>query len=85
MVDGGAAVAEFAAMAREFPVRTALFTLGPLAFALVQLFNGVAYDVSLLLAGAFALVLLAFAVQVNRYHLATYRRSAVSGRWPDGD
>lgn len=81
MVDG--ADAGFAAMAREYPVRTALFTAGPLAFALVQFYNGVAHDVSLLGAGAVAVALLAFAVQVNRYHLAAFRRSTASRRWAD--
>lgn len=74
--------AGFAKMATVHPVRTSLFTLGPLLFALVQLYNGVAYDVSLLGASAFGLVLLGFAVQVNRYHLASFRRTSVSGRQP---
>lgn len=81
MVDSGEA--GFLEMATAHPVRTSLFTLGPLLFALVQLYNGVAYDVSLLGAGAFALVLLAFAVQVNRCHLATFRRTAASSRLLD--
>lgn len=83
MVDSGAA--RFAAMAREYPVRTCLFTAGPLLFAIVQLFNSVAHGVSLLHTGAFALVVLAFAVQVNRYHLASFRRAALSRRWPDAE
>lgn len=68
----------FFRMAREFPVRTLLFTFGPLVFALLQLVNGYVNDASLPFTGAFALVVVAFAVLVTQYHLAKFRVSRVS-------
>lgn len=64
-------------LARAFPVRTGLFTVGPIVIALVQLANGFVHDVSLLATGSFAAVMVAYSVLVTRYHLATYRRSTL--------
>ena len=71
----------YARMASEFPVRTALFTIGPVAFALAQLAISVTNRASVGLTGAFVVLLLAFAVQINRYHLAAFRRRSLSRRW----
>lgn len=65
-------------MARKFPVRTGLFTVGPVVFALLQLANSYVHDVSLLFAGVLAVVMLGFSVLVTRYHLAVFRRTTVS-------
>ena len=68
----------FVEMAREFPVRTGVFTLVPLAFALTQLANSYVYGESLLYTGAFAVAVVAYAILVNRYHLAAFERSRLS-------
>lgn len=68
----------FAEMAREFPVRTSVFTLVPLAFALSQLANSYVNGESLLYTGAFAVAVVAYAALVNRYHLAAFQRSRLS-------
>lgn len=69
----------YARMATAYPVRTAIFTVGPVVFALVQLVNGYFHGVSLPYVGVFVALLLAFSVHVNRYHLAVFRRRVVAG------
>lgn len=64
-------------LAREFPVRTGLFTVGPLLIALAQIAIAFVHDVSLLATGSFAAVMVAYAVLVTRYHLAAYRRTSL--------
>lgn len=63
----------FEAMARQFPARTGVYTVGPPLVGLAQLLNSYLHDVSLLYAGLFTVLLLAFSVVITRFHLASYR------------
>lgn len=67
-------LAAFVRMAREFPVRTAIFSLGLPVFACLQVVNGLVHDGSLVFIGLFASLLVAYSVQITRYHVAVYRR-----------
>lgn len=71
----------FFEMAREFPARTAIFTFGLPAFAVLQFVNGVVHDGSLLSIGAFGAVVVAYSVVLTRWHVAAYRRKKLSDRW----
>ncbi|MGQ4557166.1 hypothetical protein [Halobellus sp. GM3] len=71
----------FVQMAREFPVRTLIFTFGLPIFALAQVVNGYVNEGSLALLGALALLTVAFSVHLTRYQLAVYRRRGVTGRF----
>ncbi|WP_313695556.1 hypothetical protein [Halorarum halobium] len=68
----------FYRMAREFPVRTCIFTFGLPLFALFQLINGVINDGSLLVIACFSAVVVAYSVLVTQYHVASYRRQRVT-------
>lgn len=68
----------FSRMAREFPVRTGIFTFGPLILALAQLINSHLHGGSLVYTAVFAAVLVVYSVQITRYHLATFRRTTLS-------
>lgn len=70
----------FGEMCRAFPVRTGVFTIGPLAVGAAQLFNVAAHGanrpvVALIVAG-----MVAYSVLVTNYHLAAFRRRTLSGR-----
>jgi hypothetical protein len=69
----------FVEMAREFPVRTGVFTLVPLLFTLLQIMNYV-HGGSLLLTGGFSLAVIAYTVIINQYHLAAFQRAKLSPR-----
>lgn len=71
----------FADMASAFPVRTGLYTLGPLLFAVAQLANTYLHGGPVLFTAVFAVAILAFAVQLNRYYLAAYRRTTLVEEW----
>jgi hypothetical protein len=60
-------------MARTHPVRTALFSVGPLVFGLFQFFNSFLNDGSILFALGFCVVMGIFSALVTRYHLVTFR------------
>ncbi len=60
-------------MVRTHPVRTGLFTAGPVLFGLLQLFNSYMNGGSIPFAVAFCVVMAAFSVMVTRYHLITFR------------
>lgn len=68
-------------MAREFPVRTGIFTFGLPLFALLQVVNGIVYGGSIPLIGLFAALIVAYSVQLTNYHVASYRRQKLSKRW----
>ena len=72
---------DFVQMAREFPLRTAIFTFGLPAFALVQLCNGLVHGGSLLFIGAFAVVATVCAVLLAQYQVAVYRRERTGRHW----
>lgn len=71
----------FLRMAREFPVRTVIFTFGLPAFALVQLLNGVLNGGSLPYIAAFSVVAVGCAVALTRYQVAAYRRRVLAAQW----
>jgi hypothetical protein len=70
----------FLQMAREFPVRTGLYTFGLPVFALLQLINGFVHEGSLVYIGLFAVMVVAFSVLLTQYHVAVYRRKKFT-RW----
>jgi len=65
--------ATFGRMARKFPVRTAVFSVGPPVLAMLQLINSYLHGVSILYASGFAVLMVAFAVFITRYHLVAFR------------
>ena len=73
----------FFRMAREFPVRTALFSFGLPAFALLQLINGVVNEGSLPFIALFAALVVAYSLQLTRYHVAAYHRRTLARRLLD--
>lgn len=75
----------FVRMAREFPVRTGIFTFGLPVFALLQLVNGFVHGGSVLYIGVFAALAVVFSVMLTRYHVAIYRRKKLTrvGRQSD--
>lgn len=77
--------AAFLQMAREFPVRTGIYTFGLPVFAALQLVNAFVFEGSLLIIGAFALLMVACSVQLTRYHIAGYRRRNVETRLLEGE
>lgn len=68
----------FLEMAREFPVRTGVFTLLPVLFALAQIANSLVHGGSVLYTVWFSVALVGYSVTVNRYHLAAFRRAKLS-------
>ncbi|WP_424019024.1 hypothetical protein ACOZ4N_06010 [Halorientalis pallida] len=68
----------FLAMARAFPLRTSLFTLGLPAFALLQVLGGLFNDGPLAFGLILALLAVAMSVVLTRYHVARYRRQVVT-------
>lgn len=68
----------FFQMARDFPVRTGIFTFGLPAFALLQLINGYVNHGSVAIIGAFVVLMVLFSAQLTRYQLANYRRQRLS-------
>lgn len=71
----------FEAMARQFPVRTGVYTVGPPVVGLAQLVNSYVHGVPLWYAALFTVGLLAFSVIVTRYQLASYRVAQVTDEW----
>lgn len=71
----------FFRMAREFPVRTGIFTFGLPVFGLLQLINGFVNGGSLLYIGLFSVLAVVCSVQLTRYQLAAYRRKLLTRRW----
>ena len=65
-------------MVRTHPVRTGLFTVGPVFFGLLQFFNSYLNDGSLLFAVVFCGVMAAFSAMVTRYHLVSFRITQLS-------
>lgn len=63
----------FGKMARTFPMRTGLFTFGPLLFALIQLANAHVHGASIVYPALFAGLMAVFSVLVTRYHLVSFR------------
>lgn len=71
----------FIRMAREFPLRTSIFTFSLPLFALLQLLNGVLHGGSLVFIGGFLILAIGCSVLLARYQLAVYRRRRLSRPW----
>lgn len=71
----------FIRMAREFPVRTGLFTFSLPVFALLQLLNGILHGGSLLFIGGFVVLAIACSVLLAQYQIAVYRKQRLSRQW----
>ncbi len=67
------ATVSFRELCRELPVQTGLFSFGPVALGVAQLWNGYSHETELAFHALFALVMVGFAVLVTRYHLAAFR------------
>ena len=65
-------------MARTHPIRTGLFTAGPIVFGLLQFFNTFLNDGSVVFALAFCVAMGVFSAMVTRYHLVTFRLSQLT-------
>ncbi|PSP65731.1 hypothetical protein BRC79_08415 [Halobacteriales archaeon QH_8_67_27] len=68
----------FGEMCRAFPVRTGIFTVGPLAVGVAQSFNAVAHGANLPLVALIVAGMVAYSVLVTNYHLAMFRRRGIS-------
>lgn len=66
--------ASFRRMCRTFPIRTGVFTVGPLAFALAQVLNAAVHGVPVWPVALVAAVMCVFSALVTDYHLARFRR-----------
>lgn len=64
----------FTEMAMKFPVRTGMFTLVPVLIALSQLANSYFNGGSLVFTAWFSMAIVMYAILINRYHLAAFRR-----------
>lgn len=71
----------FFRMAREFPIRTGIFTFGLPVFALLQLLNGLVHGGSLVIIAGFAVLAVACSVLLTQYQLAIYRRKRLTRQW----
>ena len=69
----------FLRMFQAFPVRTGLFTLGPLAVGLAQVCNAVFHGSTLWPVVAVAAAMVVFSLLVTSYHLASFRRRTLVG------
>ena len=76
-----AEMSAFIQMAREFPIRTSLFTFSLPVFALLQLLNGVLHGGSLVYIGSFVVLAIASSVLLAQYQLAVYRQQRLSRQW----
>lgn len=70
-------------MVRHAPVRTAIFSVGPIVLGVIQVVNVYLHGGTLPLVVAFAAVMAAFSVLVTRYHAASFERMRLSMRFED--
>ncbi|MFC4550536.1 MULTISPECIES: hypothetical protein [Halorussus] len=70
----------FFEMAREFPVRTGVYTFSLPVFALLQFLNGFVHEGPLAYIGLFGVLVVVFSVMLTRYHVSVYRREKF-GEW----
>lgn len=71
----------FVRMAREYPVRTCIYSFGLPLFGLAQLVNGYVHGGSLLYISLFCVTALVCSVLLTRYQIATFRRKRLTRRW----
>ncbi|WP_458189913.1 hypothetical protein [Haladaptatus sp. NG-WS-4] len=74
------ATVTFRELYRELPAQTTLFSFGPVALGLAQLWNAYAHETALSFHALFALVMVGFAVLVTRTHLASFRLEKLERR-----
>jgi len=65
-------------MCRAFPLRTGLFTAGPIVIALAQLLNMAIHGTGIWAAAIATAVMVSFSVLVTSYHLAKFRRHTIT-------
>ena len=65
-------------MIRTHPIRTGLFSAGPILFGLLQFANSYVNGGSLPFALVFCAVMAAFAAMATRYHLVSFRVTYLS-------
>ncbi|MFB6141584.1 MAG: hypothetical protein ABEJ26_14260 [Halosimplex sp.] len=68
-------------MCRAFPVRTGIFTFGPLAVGAAQFCNAVAHGTNIRIVALIAALTVAYSVLVTDYHLSAFRRQRVCGEF----
>lgn len=67
---------------RQSPARMGMFVVGPLLLAVAQLVNAAITGLPLWAAGAFALVMVAYAAMFARLHVCQLRLAALEGSAP---
>ena len=70
----------FGEMCRTFPVRTGVFTAGPLAVGVAQFFDAVVHGLNLPLVTLVVVGTVVYSMIVTNYRLVTFRRRTVSRR-----
>jgi len=80
LTENAAEFQTFVEMAREFPVRTSIFTFGLPAFAALQVVSALFSDGSALIVAGVAIMMVVFSIGLTRYHVAAYRRQQVERR-----
>lgn len=70
----------FLEMAREFPVRTGIFTFGLPVFAALQAVNTLFSDGSTAIVAGFGALMVVFSIGLTRYHVAAFRREKIEQR-----
>jgi VIT1/CCC1 family predicted Fe2+/Mn2+ transporter len=68
----------FARMLRTFPLRTGVFTVGPVAVGVAQLLNVALHGTAVWVAVVAAAIMCVFSVLITGYHLARFRRQSLS-------
>ncbi len=66
-------------MFRAEPVESAMFTVVPLVLAFAQLANSAVNDLSVLVSVPFALVMVGYALFLNQFSFARFRRQRLEG------
>jgi len=66
-------------MFRELPVRSGLYTVGPLLLGVAEFVNGYVHQLQLVYPTLFAIVMVAFSVLVTQYHLVEFRIERLDG------
>lgn len=74
----------FVQMAREFPLRTGIYTFALPVFAFLQFVNGIVNDGPLMIIAALSVVAIVCSVLVTQYQIAVFRRQRLTERWLGG-
>lgn len=73
----------FLRMARDYPYRTGLYTVGLPLLGVLQLLNGLVNGGSLLILAFLCAYAAVCSVLLTRHHLAVYRREHHTRRWTE--